>query len=302
MSRGEFEHVGLRRVLALLREFHVQSTFFVPGSTAVTFPNAVGAIVEDGHEIGHHGWVHEPLASLSASHEEAVLLRGLDTLDRVLHVRPVGYRSPSWDSSPDTVRLLLEQGFQYDSSLMGNDIEPYWCRTGDIASQTEGFQWGTPVPLVEMPVGWHLDDHPYFVRVEAAGVFNPGLRAPSSVLEIWRAELDFLCDMGDGVLVFTLHPQVMGRGHLLGVLRALLEEVTARPSIRFHDLRTLRSGVAGRPATCIAVRHLRRPSWPRDPAVCTAGPLRADRDDPDLPLEAPAPLRREATIAPARSR
>jgi hypothetical protein len=60
------------------------------------------------------------------------------------------------------------------------------------------------------------------------------LRAPSSVLEIWRSELDFLCDVvQEGVLVFTFHPQVIGRGHLLGVLRALLEAASSRPSLRF---------------------------------------------------------------------
>jgi peptidoglycan/xylan/chitin deacetylase (PgdA/CDA1 family) len=180
LSRGEFEHVGLPRVLALLREYRAPATFFVPGSTAVTFPHAVGAIVSEGHEIGHHGWVHEPLGRLSSEQEQEVLMRGLEALDRVLGVRPLGYRSPSWDNSQATVRLLLEQGFEYDSSLMGNDVEPYWCRVDDFASQDEGFRWGTPVPLVELPVGWHLDDHPYFVRVEAPGVFNPGLRPPSS--------------------------------------------------------------------------------------------------------------------------
>ena len=233
LSRGEFEHVGLPRVLALLREYRAAATFFVPGSTAVTFPRAVGAIVAEGHEIGHHGWVHEPLGRLSPEQEQNVLMRGLEALDRVLGVRPLGYRSPSWDNSQATVRLLLEQGFEYDSSLMGNDVEPYWCRVDDFASQDEGFRWGTPVPLVELPVGWHLDDHPYFVRVETSGVFNPGLRPPSSVIEIWTGELDFLCKVArDGILVFTMHPQVIGRGHLLGVLRALLEAIRARPSIR----------------------------------------------------------------------
>jgi peptidoglycan-N-acetylglucosamine deacetylase len=238
MSRGEFEAIGLRRVLSLLDEHRIRSTFFVPGSTAVTFPGAVSKIVEAGHEIGHHGWVHEPLSRLTAEAERTVLLRGLDAIDAVLGVRPVGYRSPSWDNSPGTVRLLLEQGFEYDSSLMGNDIEPYWARVGDSADQGEGFRWGTPVPLVEMPVGWHLDDHPYFVRVDAGGSFNPGLRAPSSVLEIWLAELDFLCDIaGSGILVFTFHPQVIGRGHLLGVLRAFLEAAAGKPGLRFTTCR-----------------------------------------------------------------
>jgi peptidoglycan-N-acetylglucosamine deacetylase len=233
LSRGEFEHVGLRRVLALLDEYRAPATFFVPGSTAVAFPHAVGAVVANGHEIGHHGWVHEPLGRLSLEQERTVLMRGLEALDRVLGVRPLGYRSPSWDSSQATVRLLLDYGFEYDSSLMGNDVEPYWCRVDDVATQDEGFRWGTPVSLVELPVGWHLNDHPYFVRVEFPGVFNPGLRPPSEVIETWAGELDYLSAVArDGILIFTMHPQVIGRGQLLNVLRALLEGIRSRPSIR----------------------------------------------------------------------
>lgn len=42
-----------------------------------------------------------------------------------------------------------------------------------------------------------------------------------------------MCNVArDGILVFTMHPQVIGRGHLLGVLRALLEAIRARPAIR----------------------------------------------------------------------
>ena len=234
LSRGEFEHVGLPRILSLLREYALPATFFIPGSTAVSFPSAVAAIPDAGHEVGHHGWVHEPVTRLTPDRERQVLERGLDALERILHIRPVGYRSPGWDNSPATVDLLLEHGFEYDSSLMGQDIEPYWCRVGDVASRDEGFAWGRAVDLVEMPVSWHLDDHPYFVHVESSGIFNPGLRAPSSVLEIWKAELDFLCGLNEpGVLVFTLHPQVIGRGHLLAMLRSLLEYALSIPTLRF---------------------------------------------------------------------
>jgi peptidoglycan-N-acetylglucosamine deacetylase len=234
LSRGEFEHVGLGRVLALLAELRIQGTFFVPGSTAVTFPGEIRAIRDGGHEIAHHGWVHEPPARLPEDEERRVLLRGLEALDRVVGVRPVGYRSPGWDNSPRTVELLLEHGFEYDSSLMGNDYSPYWCRVGDSASQVDGFAWGNPVDLVEMPVAWHLDDFPYFEPVAEAG--QSGLRTPSSVLEVWRAEIDYLVrEVRDGILILTLHPQVIGRGHRMAMLRSFLEYAGAQPGLRFSS-------------------------------------------------------------------
>jgi len=234
LSRGEFEQVGLSRVLALLGEYRIGATFFVPGSTAVSFPGPVSAIVEAGHEISHHGWVHEPLGRLTAVQERSVLVRGIEELERVTGVRPLGYRAPGFDMSSRTVALLLEHGFEYDSSLMGNDHTPYWCRVGDLATAEHGFTWGRPVRLVEMPVAWHLDDHPYFEHIEAPGVSNMGLRPPSSVLEIWTAEFDYLCDsVKDGLMVLTLHPQVIGRGHRLAMLRRFLDHVAGRHDARF---------------------------------------------------------------------
>ena len=90
-----------------------------------------------GHEIGHHGWVHENPLTLTPEQEREVMEKGLDALDKIVKVRPIGYRSPAWDNSPVTVPLLLEYGFEYESSLMGSDYEPYWCRVGDEFSTTE---------------------------------------------------------------------------------------------------------------------------------------------------------------------
>ena len=59
LSRGEFGRVGAGRILDLLREYEIPSTWFVPGHTAEAFPEAVERVVAAGHEIGHHGYCHE---------------------------------------------------------------------------------------------------------------------------------------------------------------------------------------------------------------------------------------------------
>ena len=127
ISGGEFGVVGVERVLRLLARERRPATFFIPGHTADTYPDSVRAIVAAGHEVGHHGYLHEnPVALESAEREREVLERGLAALDRAAGVRPIGYRSPAWDNSPQTIGLLLEYGFRYESSLMGKDFEPYW--------------------------------------------------------------------------------------------------------------------------------------------------------------------------------
>jgi peptidoglycan/xylan/chitin deacetylase (PgdA/CDA1 family) len=234
VSRGEFEPIGVRRVLTLLESLGCPGTFFVPGATALLYPRSIEGIVSAGHEIGHHGWVHENPATLDAAGEERALGRGLAALERVAGVRPRGYRSPGWDNSPRTVDLLLAHGFEYDSSLMGSDFEAYWCRTGDTYSAEEGFAYGVPVPIVELPVAWYLDDFPYFEPVMMAGLSLHGLTPPADVLAVWQAELDYLVsEIRDGILVLTLHPQVIGRGHRLTMLRTFLETALMNPAVTF---------------------------------------------------------------------
>src|SRR5712691_7397599 len=107
LSRGEFGAVAVPRILDLLERHGLPATFFVPGHTALAYPALVRRIAAAGHEIGHHGWVHEGLSRLDAATERDFLLRGLDALDRVAGVRPLGYRAPGVDVSVNTVDILL---------------------------------------------------------------------------------------------------------------------------------------------------------------------------------------------------
>ncbi len=237
ISRGEFGPIGVRRILALLERHRIASTFFVPGHTARAYPDTVRAIRDGGHEIGHHGWVHENPVQLMPEREREVLELGLEALDAVAGVRPAGYRSPGWDNSPATVPLLLEHGFEYESSLMGSDFEPYWCRVGDELSATEEFRWGKPVNLVELPVAWHLDDFIQFEFVATpTGILNAA-RSTTMSWEIWTGEFQYLYErVGRGLLTITMHPQVIGRGHRMLFLERFIEHVAGHQGARFTTL------------------------------------------------------------------
>jgi peptidoglycan/xylan/chitin deacetylase (PgdA/CDA1 family) len=240
ISRGEFGAVGARRLLALLDREQIPATFFVTGHTADTYPEIVRDIAEAGHEIGHHGYLHEnPIALETRDREREVLLKGLDALDRAAGVRPVGYRSPSWDTSPYTVDLLREHGFRYDSSLMGDDFTPYWCRTGDQIDPDGPYRFGPTVDLVEMPVSWLLDDFPHFeyLVLRPGGLRNPGLSAGSKVEEIWSDEFAFMHrDVPGGVFTLTMHPQVIGRGHRILMLERLIARMRSYEGVSFTTL------------------------------------------------------------------
>jgi peptidoglycan/xylan/chitin deacetylase (PgdA/CDA1 family) len=234
LSRGEFGAVAVPRILELLERHEIRSTFFVPGHTALAYPDLVRAIVAAGHEVGHHGWVHEGLSKLDPARERDYLMRGLEALDRVAGVRPLGYRAPGVDVSVNTVGLLVEQGFSYDASFSGSDFEPYYLRRGDRFPPDGEYVFGESVDLVGIPFSWGLSDFQYFE-------FVPGITVrqdpASAVLEIWDGELRWAhAHAPGGVFDLTMHPQAIGRGHRLVMLESLIETAKGLGGVLFESL------------------------------------------------------------------
>ncbi|MEZ5728966.1 MAG: polysaccharide deacetylase [Burkholderiaceae bacterium] len=231
ISRGEFGAVAVPRLLDLLASREIRASFAVPGHTALAYPSLVARIRDAGHELVHHGWVHENPARCDEPTERRILEKGLAALERVAGVRPSGYRSPAWALSVRTVELLIEYGFEYDSSCMGHDCRPYYLRSQDQWSVDGAYRFGTPSTLVEMPVSWSLDDFP-------ASEFVPGrvsgLQAASALEENWRGDFDyFYRDQPGSVLVLTLHPQTIGRGNRLLMLERLLDHFASHDGVGF---------------------------------------------------------------------
>lgn len=246
MSRGEFGLVGSERILALLEKYGIASTWFIPGHTIESFPRHCQAVVAGGHEIAHHGWTHRTPASMSREEEERDLLRGGEAIRALCGRAPRGYRSPAWDLSPHTIALLVKHGFLYESSMMGNDYTPYFAREGDRIALEQPFVPGPETSLIEMPVSWTLDDYPHFEFVRLPNSVLPGLMNARGVLENWSDDFLYLTRTVEwGVLTYTCHPSVIGRGHRMLMLERLI-------------LRLLEMGAVFMPMACAAEEWLAR--------------------------------------------
>jgi peptidoglycan-N-acetylglucosamine deacetylase len=223
VSRGEFGAVASERILSLLSKFKIKSTWFIPGHTLETYPDACRAVHEAGHEIGHHGWTHRPPQSLGREEEERELARGNAAIEGLTGKKARGYRSPAWDLSPHSVELLLQHGFLYESSMMANDYTPYRARRGDVIEMEKPAAFGTATRLIEMPVSWSLDDYPHFEFLRTPTSVLPGLMNANDVLENWIDDFLYMKrEMSWGVLTCTFHPFVIGRGHRMLMLERFI--------------------------------------------------------------------------------
>lgn len=121
MSRPDLLARQLDRLLDLLQRHACRATFFCLGCSLVDSPELVQRIADAGHEIGTHGWSHEPIHRIGLDAFKEDLLRSLDWLTQVLG-RPVrGYRAPAFSVMPEQLEtfydICFEAGLSYDSSV-----------------------------------------------------------------------------------------------------------------------------------------------------------------------------------------
>ncbi|MCG3204783.1 MAG: hypothetical protein KCHDKBKB_01500 [Elusimicrobia bacterium] len=110
-----------RLVLDLLRQANVRGTFFTVGWVAEHHPTVVRMIVEQGHELGCHGYTHELVYRQSRDQFREDIRRSKQILEDVSGQKVQGYRAPSFSITKESFwafEILEEIGFEYDSSLL----------------------------------------------------------------------------------------------------------------------------------------------------------------------------------------
>ena len=216
LSQGQYgARVALPRIVKLLDAESVPATFFFPAWSLKLAPEQAGVIQASGmHEMAVHGWIHELNTALDGATEERLLRQAVDAMEEITGKRPVGYRAPSWNHSPNTLRIVRDLGFLYESSLMADD-RPY-----------ELLQDGEPTGVVELPVEWILDDAP---------LFNPrgnSYMNPRDVMQVWIDEFDMAWEEGT-MFLLTMHPHVSGHRSRIVALAGLIDHMQAKGDVWF---------------------------------------------------------------------
>jgi len=230
MSRGEFgAAVGVPRLLELFNRYNIRTTFFTPGHTVDTFTNACKAAQAAGHEFGIHGYYHENPTKIDGETERRLMELALDTFDRQLGIKPVGYRSPYWDYSESTLDLVEEFEFLYDSSLMARDLVPYHPQRWQI-NWERGNVAGPASRVIEIPVSWYLDDFPALAYTGA----QRGMQDTNTIYQRWKDIFDYGYErVENACFVPAVHPQVIGQAHHMMWFERLVDYIAGKDGVWF---------------------------------------------------------------------
>jgi polysaccharide deacetylase family protein (PEP-CTERM system associated) len=113
-SRVEANTLKIANILA---SRSTKATFFVLGWIAERHPNLVKELAQCGHEIASHGYGHELVSLQTPKEFREDIRRSKDILENLIGAKILGYRAPSFSITSWAIEILVEEGFQYDSSV-----------------------------------------------------------------------------------------------------------------------------------------------------------------------------------------
>lgn len=126
ISKSEWDSLPHRvannthRILDMFAGHSVKATFFTLGWVAERYPELIGRIVAEGHELACHGYRHVRVTEQTPDEFRADVRKTKDLLEAIGGVRVKGYRAASYSINASNLwalDVLQEEGFQYSSSI-----------------------------------------------------------------------------------------------------------------------------------------------------------------------------------------
>ena len=210
----------VNRILDMLDEYMIKSTWYVVAMNAMNHPDEVREIVDRGHDIATHGWIHEDISHLDRDEEKELRERCVGAIKDATGYTPVGNRVAGGEPSPNTFDILKEMGFLYDSSLRGSDL-PYRLGNG----------------LIEVPSYYEMDDFHLFADYPF-GNYKARMMSPEAGYQIWTNAFDGYYRYG---LCWTtmFHPQIIGKPGNMMLLERLIRYVKKKPDVWVANARMI---------------------------------------------------------------
>jgi peptidoglycan/xylan/chitin deacetylase (PgdA/CDA1 family) len=216
-TESHYEYGSRAGVWRLARIFETAGIPVTVSAAAVALelnPHVAAWMREHDHDLLGHGWRWIEHWTLSREQERAALRQAIETYERVLGARPLGWNCRGWPSE-NTRDLLIEiGGFLYDSDSSADDL-PFYERSGEE-------------PFLVIPYSKTYNDSRFLM--------NPGFGSPRDFLDTLTMGLDELLREGEqrpAMMTVAVHARWSGQAARAAAVRLFLEHARAQPGVRF---------------------------------------------------------------------
>ena len=213
-NRDYGNRIGAYRVLRLLAELGLKTSFAINGIIASRYPALVRAVVEGGHEVVAHGLdmgkVHH--SGLAVDEEDGIVAEALRLLREASGQKVEGWLSPGRAQGFNTPEILVKNGVGYSLDWANDDL-PYEMRTKEGA-------------LLAMPLAYETDD-----RVVANEYFHSEADWVQQVKDRFDVLYRESAEHGGRVMSLPLHSWVSGMPYRVEYLREVLDHILSHDGV-----------------------------------------------------------------------
>ena len=196
---------GFWRVMRELKQRAIPVTVFGVAMALERNPEAVAAMIEDGHEIACHGWRWISYQEVDEATEREHMQRAVATIERLTGARPLGWYTGR--DSPNTRRLVVEHGgFLYDADSYADDL-PYWVEVAGKSHLVVPYTLDANDMRFAAPQGFNSGDQFFtYLRDTFDALYAEGATAPK-------------------MMSVGLHCRIIGRPGRIVALQRFLDHV-----------------------------------------------------------------------------
>ncbi len=144
--------------------FSPKATFFVMGWIAQKLPHLVREIQTRGHEVASHGFNHHLCTKLSNLNLFNDVEQSKKLLEDIIGRPVIGYRAPSFAINNDTLRVIMDAGYRYDSSYNSFGMHGRYGRI-ELPERVQQSQLYRVIPDFSNSCDSHYQDSPDFYEI-----------------------------------------------------------------------------------------------------------------------------------------
>ena len=202
---------GFWRVMRELKQRAIPVTVFGVAMALERNPEAVAAMIEDGHEIACHGWRWISYQEVDEATEREHMQRAVATIERLTGARPLGWYTGR--DSPNTRRLVVEHGgFLYDADSYADDL-PYWVEVAGKSHLVVPYMLDANDMRFAAPQGFNSGDQFFtYLRDTFDALYAEGATAPK-------------------MMSVGLHCRIIGRPGRIVALQRFLDHVARHKQV-----------------------------------------------------------------------
>ncbi len=184
---------GMRRLAETIEDQGFRSCVHISGLVAERWPELIGGLAANGHEMVGHGWAQdEPMAAMDEATDLDVVARCASVIERVAGRRPAGWSSHGSRRGEYTVLSLLKEGYTYTRDFRESEVPYVVAQLGDRR-------------LLSMPRTDEVND---------LGMLHRQRLPPSAFVEYFKRAFDQLYAEGEKepkVMTCVVHAYVTGK-------------------------------------------------------------------------------------------